>query len=119
MKNLMIQAFDTVIQRELAEEAEVREEIKRRGSYWAASEIWKLRRQVKALRKQLSERDERSLLKSRHPWQALPPNMLASSWNAHPPAGNCSVEATQSRSAALQAPRRRHRETTVAKALKV
>ena len=45
MKNLIIQAFDTVIQRELAEEAEVREEMKRRGTYWAAGEIWKLRRQ--------------------------------------------------------------------------
>jgi hypothetical protein len=60
MKNLIIQAFDTVIQRELAEEAEVREEIKRRGTYRAAGEIWKLRRQVKALRKQLGEQDERS-----------------------------------------------------------
>ncbi|MBV9171570.1 MAG: hypothetical protein JOZ81_15960 [Chloroflexi bacterium] len=59
MKNLMIQAFDTVIQRELAEEAEVREEIKQRGTYWAAGEIWRLRRQVGALRKRLSEHDER------------------------------------------------------------
>jgi hypothetical protein len=59
-KDLIIQAFDAVIQRELAEEAEVREEIKQHGKYWAASEIWKLRRQVKALRKQLGEQDERS-----------------------------------------------------------
>jgi hypothetical protein len=60
MKDLIIQAFDTVIQRELAEEAEVREEIKRRGTYWAGDEIWKLRRQVKAPRKQLGEHGERS-----------------------------------------------------------
>jgi hypothetical protein len=59
-KDLIIQAFDAVIQRELAEEAEVREEIKQHGTYWAASEIWKLRCQVKALRKQLGEQDERS-----------------------------------------------------------
>jgi hypothetical protein len=38
-----------------AEQAEVRDEIKQRGTYWAASEIWKLRRQVSALRKQLDE----------------------------------------------------------------
>lgn len=44
----IIQAFDRVIQRELAGEAEVREEIKQRRTYWAASEIYKFRRQVKA-----------------------------------------------------------------------
>lgn len=51
LDKLIIQAFDNVIQRELAEEADVREEIKAKGTYWAAGEIWKLRRQVKALRK--------------------------------------------------------------------
>jgi hypothetical protein len=55
MKDLVIQAFDAVIQRELAEQAEVRDEIKQRGTVWAASEIWKLRRQVRSLRKQFSE----------------------------------------------------------------
>jgi hypothetical protein len=35
----------------------VREEMKRRGTYWAGDEIWKLRRQVKALRERLSEHD--------------------------------------------------------------
>lgn len=34
---------------ELAEEALFRDEIKERGIYWAASETWKLRRQVKSL----------------------------------------------------------------------
>jgi hypothetical protein len=60
MTDLIIQALKNVVDRELAEQAEVRDEIKQRGSYWAASEIWKLRRQVKALRKQLDEQDERS-----------------------------------------------------------
>jgi hypothetical protein len=50
--------FKKVIDREIAEEALVRDEIKQRGSYWAASEIWKLRRQVKSLRKQLGEQSE-------------------------------------------------------------
>jgi hypothetical protein len=56
MRDLILEAFKSVIDRELAEEAEVREEIKKRGTYWAASEIWKLRRQVKSLRK-LGEHD--------------------------------------------------------------
>ena len=57
MKDLIIlEAFNAVIDRELAEEALVREEIGQRGTYWAASEIWKLRRQVAALGKQLTER---------------------------------------------------------------
>ena len=55
MMDLVIQAFDAVIQREVAEADEVREEIKRRGTYWAGDEIWKLRRQVKTLRKRLAE----------------------------------------------------------------
>jgi hypothetical protein len=45
------------VDRELAEEALVCDEIKQRGSNWAASEIYKLRRQVRALRKRLSEHD--------------------------------------------------------------
>jgi hypothetical protein len=52
---LIFQAFDNVIQRELAEEALVRDEIAQRGTYWAAREIWKLRRQVASLRKALAE----------------------------------------------------------------
>jgi hypothetical protein len=57
MKDLIIQAFNNVIDRELAEEAEVSEEIRQRGTYWAAGEIWKLRRQVASLRKRLSEHE--------------------------------------------------------------
>jgi hypothetical protein len=60
MTDLIIQALKNVVDRELAEQAEVRDEIKQRGSYWAASEIWKMRRQVKALQKRLAEHDERS-----------------------------------------------------------
>jgi hypothetical protein len=56
MKDLIIRAFDAVIQRELAEEAEVREEIRQRGTWAAARELWTLRRQVKSLRKRLDER---------------------------------------------------------------
>jgi hypothetical protein len=55
MRDLILEGFKNVIDRELAEEAEVREEIGQRGTYWAASEIWKLRRQLKLQRKQLSE----------------------------------------------------------------
>ena len=60
MRDLIIEAFKNVVDRELADEALVRDEIKQRGTYWAASEIWKLRRQVKSLRKQLSYRDANS-----------------------------------------------------------
>jgi hypothetical protein len=59
MRDLIVEALKNVVDRELAEQAEVRDEIKQRGSYWAASELWKLRRQVKALRKHLDEQDER------------------------------------------------------------
>ena len=52
---LIVRAFDNVIKREIAEADELREEIKRRGTYWAGNEVWKLRRQVASLRKQLQE----------------------------------------------------------------
>jgi hypothetical protein len=47
MGDLILEAFDNLIRREIAGAGEVREEIKRRGTYWAGDEIWKLRRQVK------------------------------------------------------------------------
>jgi hypothetical protein len=53
--SLIMDAFNRVIDREIAEANEVREEIKRRGTYWAGGEIWKLRRQVASLRRQLTE----------------------------------------------------------------
>jgi hypothetical protein len=55
LDGLIIQAFNNVIKREIAEEDAVRAEIKQRGTYWAGSEIWKLRRQVATLRKRLQE----------------------------------------------------------------
>jgi hypothetical protein len=54
--SLFMQALDAVIKRESAEADEVRGEIKARGTYWAADEIWKLRRQVAALRKRLADK---------------------------------------------------------------
>lgn len=50
MSDLILETFDNVIKREIAKAGAVREEIKRRGRYWAGDEIWKLRRQVKPLR---------------------------------------------------------------------
>jgi hypothetical protein len=41
-----------VIKRDIESEAAAREEIKQRGTQWAASEIFTLRRQVAALREQ-------------------------------------------------------------------
>jgi hypothetical protein len=55
MRDLILEAFKNVLDREREEQALVRDEIKQRGSYWAASEIWLLRRQVKALRKRVAE----------------------------------------------------------------
>ncbi|WBL75575.1 hypothetical protein I3J27_21315 [Bradyrhizobium xenonodulans] len=46
LDRIIIDAFNAVIDRDMAEEAEVREEIKAKGTYWAAAEIRKLRRQV-------------------------------------------------------------------------
>ena len=57
MTDLIVQALKHVVDRELAEQAELREEIKERGNLWAAGEIWRPRRQVKALQKRRSEHD--------------------------------------------------------------
>ncbi|MCP3475648.1 hypothetical protein NLM33_35840 [Bradyrhizobium sp. CCGUVB1N3] len=53
MNDLIVTAFNNVLDREAAEQAEIREEIRRHGTCWAAREIWSLRRQVRALRKRL------------------------------------------------------------------
>ncbi|MBP1297421.1 hypothetical protein [Bradyrhizobium elkanii] len=58
MGELIVEAFNRVLDREFAEQSIVRDEIGRRGTYWAASEIWKLRRQVASLRRAAKERDE-------------------------------------------------------------
>ncbi|MDA9398567.1 hypothetical protein [Bradyrhizobium sp. CCBAU 45389] len=58
MRDLIIEAFDGVIRREIAEADDVRKEIAQRGAYWAGDEIWKLRRQVAAPRKRIAELEE-------------------------------------------------------------
>ncbi|MCD9825250.1 hypothetical protein [Bradyrhizobium japonicum] len=58
MRDLIIEAFDSVIRREIAEANDVRKEIAQRGAYWAGDEIRKLRRQVAALRKRIAELEE-------------------------------------------------------------
>ncbi|MGC0320841.1 ubiquinone biosynthesis protein UbiJ [Bradyrhizobium sp. USDA 326] len=58
MRDLIIEAFDSVIRREIAEANDVRKEIAQRGAYWAGDEIWKLRRQVATLRKRIAELEE-------------------------------------------------------------
>jgi ubiquinone biosynthesis protein UbiJ len=55
MHKLIVEAFDNVIKREIAEADAVRAEIKARGTYWAGDEIWTLRRQVAALRNRVAE----------------------------------------------------------------
>ena len=55
LHGIIMQALDNIIKREIAEADEVRREIKDKGTYWAGDEIWKLRRQVDALRKRLAE----------------------------------------------------------------
>ena len=74
MKDLIVQSFDNIIKREIAEADEVREEIKRRGTYWAGDEIWKLRRQVAALRKRLSEHE--GVVHSHRRWTEAPRPIL-------------------------------------------
>jgi 3-methyladenine DNA glycosylase Tag len=51
----IVRAFDNVIKRELAEEGLVRDEIKLRGTWWAAQEIWKLRRRIAGLERRVRE----------------------------------------------------------------
>ena len=58
MRDLIIEAFDSVIRCEIAEADDVRKEIAQRGAYWAGDEIWKLGRQVAALRKRIAELEE-------------------------------------------------------------
>jgi hypothetical protein len=55
--HLIVEALKNVLDCEADERALVRDEIKQRGTYWAGEEIWKLRRQVRSLRKQLSDRE--------------------------------------------------------------
>lgn len=58
LHKLIIDVFNEAFAREIAEADLVRAEIKAKGTYWAGTEIWELRRQVASLRKQLA--DERA-----------------------------------------------------------
>lgn len=60
LHNLIMKVMNEGIARDLAEADKVREEIKQRGTYWAGSEIWGLRRQVASLRKRIAEMEEKS-----------------------------------------------------------
>lgn len=55
--SLFMQALDEVIKREQVEVDEVRAEIAQKGTYWAGDEIWRLRRRVVGLRKQLANKE--------------------------------------------------------------
>jgi hypothetical protein len=52
-KDWIIAALERSLEREGTEAAAVRDEIKQRGTWWAGSEIARLRRAVAALRKAL------------------------------------------------------------------
>ena len=51
---MILEAFNRILDQEFAQQDLIREEIKQRGSYWAAREIWALRRQAAALRKRVA-----------------------------------------------------------------
>lgn len=55
LHNLIIGVFNEGFERDRVERDKIREEIKQRGTYWAGSEIWELRRTVVSLRKRLTE----------------------------------------------------------------
>lgn len=58
LHNLIIGVFNEGFERDRVERDKIREEIKQRGTYWASSEIWELRRTVVSLRKRLAEADK-------------------------------------------------------------
>ena len=57
LHKMIIAVFDEAFQRNIAEADEVRKEIAEKGTYWAGGEIWKLRRQVAALRERLAKKE--------------------------------------------------------------
>lgn len=57
LHELIIGVFNEGFERDRAAADAVRAEIKQRGTYWAGTEIWELRRQVKSLRARLAKQD--------------------------------------------------------------
>jgi hypothetical protein len=57
LHNLIIGVFNEGFERDSKECEKVREEIKQRGTWWAGTEIWELRRTVASLRKRLKENE--------------------------------------------------------------
>lgn len=57
LHNLIIGVLNEGFERDSTQRDLVRQEIKQRGTYWAGTEIWELRRQVAGLRKRLAEKE--------------------------------------------------------------
>ncbi len=51
LHKLIIDVLNEGFERDARQRDEVRAEIKQKGTYWAGSEIWELRRQVASLQK--------------------------------------------------------------------
>jgi hypothetical protein len=60
LHHAIMKVFNEGFERDLAEAAKIREEIKRRGTYWAGNEIWDLRRAVASLRKRIAEQESKN-----------------------------------------------------------
>lgn len=60
LHNAIMSVFNEGFERDRQQREVVREEIKQRGSYWAAQEIWELRRSVKSLRARLDRQQQES-----------------------------------------------------------
>jgi len=54
----IVKLFDMAIRQSFAEEDKVRAEIKQKGTYWAAGEIYKLRRRVEMFERREREKSE-------------------------------------------------------------
>lgn len=57
LHNLIIGVFNEGFERDSKEREKVREEIKQKGTWWAGTEIWELRRSVASLRNRLKENE--------------------------------------------------------------
>lgn len=59
LHDLIVRVLDEGFAKDQAEEALIRDEIKRCGTFWAGHEIWQLRRQVAALQGRLAKREQK------------------------------------------------------------